>query len=86
VIETRLAEMHLRVDHAREDMEAGAVDRPPGRRAYEIADGGDPAVRDADVPRACAVVVHDGSAGQNEVKGLGHRLSLRRMSLDEGRP
>ena len=41
VVEAGLAEMHLRVDHARQDVQAAAIDDPLRRGAREIADGGD---------------------------------------------
>ena len=51
-VEPGLAEMHLRVDHARQDVEARAVDRPPGGGARQVAERRDPAARDPDVARA----------------------------------
>ena len=43
VVEPRLAEMHLRVDDAGQDVQAPAIDDAGRRGAREIADGGDPA-------------------------------------------
>ena len=46
VLEARLAEMHLAVDHAGQDVQAPAVDGLGRRGAREIADRRDPPVRD----------------------------------------
>ena len=71
----RLAEMHLAVDHAGQDVQAAAVDRLAGRRLAEIADRGDASVRDADVAQAVAVMVDDGAACQDEVVGRRHAVA-----------
>ncbi len=72
VLEPGLAEMHLAVDDAGQDVQAAAVDRLAGRCPAEIADGGDAAVPDADVAQALAVLVDDGAACQDEIVGRGH--------------
>ena len=56
-VEARLAEMHLAVDDAGQDVQARAVDHLAGRGLRQIADGGDPAGGDADVALALAVLV-----------------------------
>ena len=70
--EAGLAEMHLGVDHAGQDVQAAAIDGPAGRRLRQVAERGDPAAGDADVARALAVVIDDGAALEDEVEGLGH--------------
>ena len=52
VLEAGLAEMHLAVDDAGQDMQAAAVDRLAGEAGAEIADRRDAAVADADVALA----------------------------------
>ena len=61
-----LAEMHMAVDHARQHMQAAAIDHLGGRRA-NVADRGDPAARDGDIADALAVVVDDGAALEDQV-------------------
>ena len=56
------AEMNLRIDHAGQDVQSPAVDRLGGGRLPEPADRGDPAVGNADVADAFAVLI-DHSAG-----------------------
>ena len=70
------AEMHLRVDHARQDGQAAAVDPFTRRRLRKIADGGDRAAFHADVALSAPVLVDELAAGKNEVEGLGHRGSF----------
>ena len=57
VLEARLAEMHLTVDHAGQNVQAGAVDDIAGCGGIDRADGRDAAVGDADIAHADAV--HD---------------------------
>ena len=47
--QARLAEMHLAVDHAGQDVQPAAVDPLAGRGRAEVADLGDLAAVDADV-------------------------------------
>ena len=70
--EARLAEMHLGVDHARQHVQAAAVDHLAGRGAGEVADRRDAAARDAEVAHALAVVIDDGAALEDQVVALGH--------------
>ena len=65
VLQARLAEMHLAVDDAGQDVQAAAVDRRAGARRAEIADRGDAAAADADVAQARAVMVDDRAALQD---------------------
>ena len=57
----RLAEMHLRIHHAGQDVQALAVDRLGGGGLPEPADRGDPAIGDADVADALAVLIDHGA-------------------------
>ena len=61
-----------RVDHARQDVQAAAVDGLAGRRLRQVAERGDPAAGDADIARALAVLIDDGAALEDQVEGLGH--------------
>src|ERR1039458_10109776 len=54
--ETGLTEMHMAVDHARQQMQAAAIDQLAGRDARQIADGGKPAGTDTKVARAPATI------------------------------
>ena len=68
VLGAGLAQMHLAVDDAGQDVQARAVDRfrPPG--AVEMADPGDAAAGDGDVAEAGAVVIDDGAALQDQIR------------------
>ncbi len=57
----RLAEMHLRIHHAGQDVQALAVDRLGGGRLPQPADRGDPAIGNADVADALAVLIDHGA-------------------------
>ena len=69
---TRLAEMHLGVDHARQNMETRDVDRLAGAGAREIADFSDFSIRDTDVTHAHASMVDDRTALQDHVEASRH--------------
>ena len=56
-----LAEMHLRVDHAGQDMQTLAVDRLGGGSLSEPADRSDAATGNADVADALTVLIDDGA-------------------------
>src|SRR5687767_12600275 len=75
VLAARLAKMHLRVDHPRQDMQPTRVDDLAGVGAEEVVHCGDPAVAHADVPLADAVMVDDHAATEDQVEGRGHSLS-----------
>ena len=47
--EARLAEMHMAVDHARQQMQAAAVDHLAGGGARQVADRGKPAGPNAEI-------------------------------------
>ncbi len=70
--EAGLAEMHMAVDHARQEVQAAAVDHFAGRGAREVADGGKPAGTDTKVPRALAVVIDHGAALEDQVVSFSH--------------
>ena len=76
VLQAGLAEVDLRVDDARQDMQAPAVDRAPGGGSRQVADGGGHARVDPDVPLAPAVLIDDDAALEHEVEGLGHGQHL----------
>ena len=61
VRQARLAEMHLRVHHAGQDVQSLAVDRLGGGSLPKRADRGDPAIGDADVADALAVLIDHGA-------------------------
>ncbi len=71
----RLAEMHLRVDDAGQNMQPRAIDALGCRGAREIADFGDLAMPEPDVAQPLAVMIDQNAAGQNRVEALGHRLA-----------
>ena len=78
MLEPGLAEMHLAVDHAGQNVQAGSVDGLPGRACADRADLGDAAVPDANIGKPLARVIDDGSAFEHEIEGFGQvRLLLR---------
>ena len=72
VFQAGLAEMHLAVDHARQDVERATVDDFPGGCLEQVADRRDAALADADVAQTDAVMVGDGAAFQDHVVGGCH--------------
>ena len=68
-----LAEMHMRVDGAGQDMHAGRVERFRRRRHRRIvADGEDLAVLDGEAAFAHAVGIDERAVAQDDVGGDGH--------------
>ena len=57
----RLAEMNLRVDHARKDMQPLTVDHLSRGSLRQPADRGDTAIGDGDIAHALAVLVDHGA-------------------------
>ena len=57
----RLAEMHLGVHHAGQDMQALAVDGLGGGGLSKSADRGDPAIENADIADPLAVLIDHGA-------------------------
>ena len=68
----RLAEMHLRIDHARQDVQTLGVDDLAGRGPRQIADLGDPAAADADIARADSILIDQNAALEDQIESLGH--------------
>ena len=62
-----LAEMHLAVDHAGQDVQPPAIHDFAGGRRREIADAGDFAAGDPNVPRKYAVLVDHRPAAQDHI-------------------
>ncbi len=77
VLGAGLAEMHLGVDDAGQDVKArcNRSSRPPGE-VGETADPGNAAVADRHIADAHAIMVDDGSAFQNEIGRECHGASL----------
>ena len=57
MLEARLAEMHLRVDDTRQNVQANCVDGPPSARAGVAADRHDTAVLHADIGKTFAGMI-----------------------------
>jgi hypothetical protein len=72
VIQARLAEMHLGVDNARQDVQPPALDFPRRGGMRQVADGGDAPVAHADVALHASVVIDDDATLEDQVEGLGH--------------
>src|SRR5690606_19119983 len=70
VLEPRLAEMHLVVDHARQQAPAGGIDHGLARARRQAADGVDAAVADAQVAVELAAFIDQARV---EDEGVGHR-------------
>ena len=71
--QARLAEMHLRVDDAGQDGEAGGSRCvSPALSSREVADRRDFAAPDANVARADAIMIDDDAAAQDQIEGLRH--------------
>ena len=68
----RLAKMHLRVDHARQDVQTLGVDDLAGRGPRQVADLGDFAGADADIARADSILIDQNAALENQIESLGH--------------
>jgi hypothetical protein len=66
VLGARLAQVDLRIDNARQDVEAPAVDHLCG--VVKGSQPCNPALGDGDVALDLSVVIHDGSPFQNQVK------------------
>ncbi len=65
-----LAEMDLAVDHARQDVQARAIDDLPGAGLRQIADGGDGLADQSDVARRDSVLVDQHAAAQDQIVGV----------------
>ena len=72
VLEPGLTEVHLGVDDAGQDMQAGRVDHLAGAGRVELADGDDLAARDPYIAKTDAVVIDERSAFDKNIVGLRH--------------
>jgi hypothetical protein len=68
--------VNLRVDHTRQNMEAGAVDGALGAGPGEVSQYGNPAVSYANVARGRVLMRHNRAIGENEIEKRGHGCSL----------
>ena len=84
VLESRLAEMHLRIDDTGQHVQAARVDRLASTIGIDIANGGDAAAPDADVAHPHAVVVDDGSPLEDEIECGAHACSWTSPRLASG--
>jgi hypothetical protein len=62
----------MAVDHARQDVQAAAIDHLAGIAA-QVAERRKPAIGDADIARPRAVVIDDGAALEDQVIGCSDR-------------
>ncbi len=67
-----LAEMHLAVNHAGQDMEARAVNGLACRGSTQIANRRDDPAANTDITLALAIMVDNGGIAEEAVKGFGH--------------
>jgi hypothetical protein len=84
VFQARLAEMHLAVDDARQDVQAGAIDRLAGIGRAERSDRGDAAVAHADIALSLPVVIDDGAVLQDQIESLAHAIQSLAARLHPG--
>ena len=77
--------MHVAVDHARQQMQAAAVDHLAGGGARQVADRRKPAGPNAEVAGGYAVLIDHGAALEDQVVGVSHSrpsgLSLAQQRL-----
>src|SRR5947208_15856271 len=67
--------MHLGVDHARQDVQALAVDGLSRAGRTQRADRGNAPAANADIAHALAVLVDDGAGFQDRIEALVHQSS-----------
>ncbi len=72
VLEPGLAEMHLRVDRARQHVEIGGIETLRRRRALEIADRGEAPGANADIGGPAPARQQAGAALDDQIEGPGH--------------
>ena len=70
--EAGLAEMHLGIHHAGQQVQAAAVDHLAGGGTCEIADRRKTVGANADIAQGHAVMVDHGAALEDQVVGFGH--------------
>ena len=73
--EARLTKVHLGVDHARQDVQAGTVNNVGGRGAGQIAERHNPPLTYPNVAYADAVMVDDGAAFEDQIEAMRHKRS-----------
>ena len=79
MLQPRFAEMHLGVDDAGQDVQAGGVEALGGSGPAQVAERRDPAVAHADIGRDAPHRRHDRAAGNRQVEGiLVHAVAHRR--------
>ena len=76
VLGTWLAQMHLAVDHAGQDMQAGTVDHLARLRGCELPDADDSPARYRDIALAHPVVVHHRAISEDQLCCQCHRAFL----------
>src|SRR5690606_4866156 len=70
LLQARLAEMNLRVDDTRQNVQTGAVDHLAAGLGGKRTKRSDATVADADVTLANSVVIDDGAALQHQIECL----------------
>ena len=70
--EAGLAEMHLAIDDARQDVKAGGGDDGRGARRRQRADRADASLDDPHVARADPVVIDERAALDEKIEGPRH--------------
>ena len=76
MLHPRFAEMHLRIDHAGEQMQAGTVDGGLRRVGVKRPNPGDATGPDPDIGPDLAAGRHNGPAAQHQIKRLVHSLPI----------
>ena len=67
-----IAKMHLAIDDARQDVEAGGVDHGGGARRRQGSDGADPTIEDPYITEADPVMIDERAALHEKIVGLRH--------------
>ena len=80
MLQPRLAEMHLGVDNAGQDVQAAGIEALGGGRPAQVAERRNPAVPDPDIGRDPAHRRHDRAAGNRQVEGVFVHAVARRRS------
>ncbi len=77
VLEAGLAEMHLAVDHAGQNVEAGGIDGLAGHALADRPDLGNAPIPYANIGSPLAGLIDDGAAFEHKIEGIGQWLLLR---------
>ncbi|MCY1249900.1 hypothetical protein D9M72_634760 [compost metagenome] len=72
MFQSRLTEMDLTIDHARQDMQTGAIDHFASGICGERPDRLNASITNADIALTYTVMVDDGCTFQDRIKRLGH--------------